>query len=846
MSDLSEYLSALSPKTLALLSKRIEDKSHKAFKKQIITRRSQLNDLPLSFAQQRLWYLSQLESNSSAYNISDAIRLQGTLNLKVLKRTIEEIIRRHEILRTTFALAQGQPVQVIHSVVNLTMPVVDLQALSTIAQHKEVQNLAEQEAQQPFNLEQELLLRVTVLQLSSWEHIVLFTMHHIVSDGWSMGILIQEVATLYEAFSNGKPSPLPELNIQYADFAVWQRHWLQGKVLETQLSYWRQKLGGKLPVLKLPYRQQLTTLKNNYSLTHNFELSQARSRSLQQLGRQTNATLFMILLAALKTLLYRYSQEDDIVVATDIANRNRAETEGLIGFFINLLVLRTDLSGYPSFFELLKRVREVTLEAYARQDLPFEKLVEELQPERHLSNTSLFQVLFVMQNVPDEELKLPNLTLQPLETTQEKAKFDLALFIEETERGIVGCWKYNADLFEQKAIALLSEHYETLLNSIVAQPDARIDRLEILSESEKKEQTAVEAKQKKKKFEKFKKVKPKAVKLSSSEALIKTDYLQVGQTLPLLITPAVKELDLINWIKSDRQFLEDRLLKNGAILFRDFKINSATDFENLAQAICPNLFGDYGDLPRTGISNKVYSSTPYPPDRAILFHNESSHLHCFPEKIWFFCLNPAQQGGETPIVDCRKVYQLINPKLREKFEQKQLMYVRNYLQDLDVSWQDFFHTNEKTVVENYCRQGEIEFEWLPNNGLRTRKLRPAIARHPQTKEWVFFNQIQLHHSSYLDDKVRESMVSLFGAENFPRNVYYGDGSPIEEAAIAEINDAYQQAKISFPWQQGDVLMLDNLLTAHGRNPYQGARKILVAMGEMIRSEEIRSGVIDDK
>ncbi|MBE9167115.1 amino acid adenylation domain-containing protein [Pleurocapsales cyanobacterium LEGE 06147] len=792
-------------------------------------------DIPLSFAQQRLWFLAQLEPDNPAYNIPEALRLQGRLDIKVLIKTLEAIIQRHEILRTTFAQDSSEPVQVIHPEVNWQLPIVDLVSLPKVIQETEISKLTEREALQPFNLERDSLLRVTLIKLNDLEHIVLFTMHHIISDAWSIGILVREVVTIYQALINGKPSPLPELPIQYADYAVWQRDYLQGERLDKQLSYWKQKLGGKLPILKLPYRQQQPVVKTNRSLNYNFELSKELVRSLQELCRQTQTTLFMVILAALKTLLYHYIQQEDIVVGADIANRNRAETEGLIGFFVNLLVLRTDLSGYPSFRELLKRVKEVTLSAYGHQDLPFERLVQELQPERQLNQTPLFQVLLVMDNVPTQELELPGLTIAPIEEVESKAKFELVLFISETETGIIGSWKYNRDLFDGNTIAKLASHYVTLLQNVVAQSDTRINNLEMITETEKEQQTMTEVKQEKSKFNKFLKVKPKAVRLPSSEELIKTDYLQPGQSLPLVISSAVKDLDVIDWLNNQREFLDNKLLQHGAILFRNCNLNSITDFENLAQTICPNLFGNYGDLPRTGVSDKVYGSTPYPADKAILFHNESSHLHCYPQKIWFFCVQPAQQGGETPIVDCRQVYQFLEHKVREKLEKKQLMYVRNYIEGLDVSWQDFFHTDDKSVVEDYCNKAQIEFEWLPNNGLRTRKKRPAIAHHPQTKEKVFFNQIQLHHIAYLDPKVRESLVSIFGEENLPRNVYYGNGSPLEKSEITAINRAYQQATISFPWQKGDVLMLDNLLTAHSRNPYKGDRKIVVAMGEMIYS-----------
>jgi amino acid adenylation domain-containing protein len=824
------YLFELS--TLAELAAEIEQWS-KQTKIPPIQPISRDRAIPLSFAQQRLWFMAQLEPDSSVYNVFDALRLQGKLEIQILIKTFKAIIGRHETLRTNFTTVVNEPVQVIHPTLDFQLPIIDLTTLSQAIQQQEVNTLIARESETPFDLEKDSLLRVILIRLNENEHLILVTMHHIISDGWSTGILVREVATLYQAFLEGKRSPLPELPIQYADYAVWQRDYLQGEVLDKQLSYWKQKLGGRLPVLKLPYRKSKPAIKTNSSLSHNFELSRKLSIALQQLSHQTKTTLFMVILATLKTLLYRYTQQEDIVVGVDIANRNRAETEGLIGFFVNLLVLRTDLSGYPSFRELLTRVREVTLSAYAHQDLPFEQLVRELETSRESNRTTLFQVLLVMDNVPTQELKLPGLTISPMEEVDSQAKFDLVLFISETATGISGSWKYNSDLFDTDTITKISNHYVTLLQNIVSQPDTRINNLEMISKTEKEEKKMTEVTKEKNKFNKFLKAKPKAVSLPSSEELIKTNYLQTGQSLPLVITPAVKDLDIFDWVKNEKQFLESKLLKHGAILFRNCQLNSIADFEKLAENICPNLFSNYGDLPRTGVSDKVYGSTPYPADKTILFHNESSHLHCYPQKIWFFCIQPALEGGETPIVDCRQVYQLLDSKVREKLEQKQLMYVRNYIEGLDVSWQNFFHTEDKSVVEDYCHKSEMQFEWLPNNGLRTRKIRPAIALHPMTQEKTFFNQIQLHHISYLDPHIRDSLLSVFGEENLPRNVYYGDGSSLKTEDIEAINTAYQQAKISFPWQQGDVLMLDNLLTAHSRNPYKGDRKIVVTMGDIV-------------
>jgi amino acid adenylation domain-containing protein len=796
-------------------------------------------NLPLSFAQARLWLLEQLNPDSGIYNMPAKVCLVGELNVAVLEQSINEIIRRHEVLRTSFTSVDGQPLQVIVPQVQIKIPVVDLQELPKAEQEAEIRHLSIKEFQLAFDFTQAPLLRCTLLQLGKQEHILLFTIHHIVFDGWSKGILIREIAALYTAFAAGEPSPLPALPIQYADFAVWQRQHLQGERREALLSYWKQQLAN-LPVLQLPTTRPRAEVKTNRGASHSFVIPASVVQEVRSLSQKAGVTLFMTLLASFKILLQRYSSKDDIVVGTDVANRNQAEIEQLIGFFINLLVLRTDLSGNPTFLELLQRVRTQTLAAYAHQDLPFDELVRELQPERHLSNTvPLFQVLFVLQNTPTSALELPEITLNLLELEGRNARFYLALFLTESEEGIEGKWQYNADLFTPDTITQFTNYWQTLIQNIVTQPQSRINTLEMLTEAEKVQQTMQQQERKAAKRQKFMSIAPKAVSLSV-EQLIKTDYLEEGQKFPLVIQPNSGEVDLISWTENNREYLETELLKHGAILFRGFNVKSVSEFENFAQTICPNLFAEYGDLPRTDEGGKVYGSTPYPADKAILFHNESSHLHCFPLKIWFYCVQPAAEGGETPIVDCRKAYQLLSPQLQEKLATKQLMYVRNFAEGLDVSWQNFFQTTDKAEVENYCRQAGIEFEWYTDNGLVTRQIRPALALHPKTGEPIFFNQIQLHHFSYLDIDVRESLLSIFGESKLPRNVYFGDGTPITEDEIAEINAVYQRSQTSFPWQKGDIIMLDNMLTAHGRNPFVGQRKIVVAMAEMINGKDINT------
>ena len=452
---------------------------------QTIPRRKNPDELPLSFAQERLWFLDQLAPGSPFYGIPTAVRLQGPFDVSLFNEIINEIVRRHDALRTTFAAVDGQPTQVVSPPGPMAISLVDLRALPETGREAEVQRLAAEEAQRPFDLAQGPLLRLTLLRLGAEEHVVLLTMHHIVSDGWSMGVFIRELTALYKAFSAGQPSPLPEPPIQYADFAVWQRQWLQGEVLEKQLGYWRKQLAG-IPVLQLPTDLPRPAVQTFRGARENFALPQALTEALKNLSQREGATLFMTLLAAFQTLLHRYTGQTDICVGSAIANRNRAEIEGLIGFFVNSLVMRADLSGNPSFQALLGRVREVALAAFAHQDLPFEKLVEELQPERNLSQNPLFQIMFALQNAPVPAVAFADLTLTPLAVERGSAKFDLFLSMTETDQGLAGYLEYDTDLFDARTILRVLEHFRILLAGIAAEPDLPLSDLPLMHEGERR------------------------------------------------------------------------------------------------------------------------------------------------------------------------------------------------------------------------------------------------------------------------------------------------------------------------------------------------------------------------
>ncbi|BBH40643.1 McnC protein [Microcystis viridis NIES-102] len=445
--------------------------------------RTKDTELPLSFAQQRLWFLDQLQPNSALYNIPMVLYFRGNLNQKALEQSLREICNRHEVLRTNFVTIDGQPTQIIQTT-RETISVVDLQDLPIHEQEEKTEQLKQKQATQTFDLAKESLIRITLVVLSETEHLLLVCMHHIISDGWSIEVFIHELTSLYNAYTQNHPANLAPLPIQYADFALWQKQWLQGDVLQSQLNYWQNQLTAAPPLLSLPTDHPRPAVQSFVGTQQEFSLSPKLSQALTELSRQQGVTLFMTLLAAFDALLYRYTGSSDILVGTPIANRNRGEIEGLIGFFVNTLVMRTDLSDNPSFSQLLTRVREVTMDAYAHQDLPFEMLVEALQPERDLSHTPLFQVAFVLQNTPKSEIGMTGLTVTDLPPENTTAKFDLTLAMVNTDDGLKGVWEYNTDLFESSTIERLSGHFLNLLGGIVANPQARISQLPLLTESE--------------------------------------------------------------------------------------------------------------------------------------------------------------------------------------------------------------------------------------------------------------------------------------------------------------------------------------------------------------------------
>jgi alpha-ketoglutarate-dependent taurine dioxygenase len=831
MNDLARQITELPPGKLDFLVRMISKKNYCPANTRISSQRRMGQPFPLSFAQQRLWFLDQLNSGSNLYNEFTAIRLSGHLSHAALISSVNEVIRRHEILRTTFSMGEDEPQQIIKPVLRIAIPLIDLRLVEADEQRKKVREIIREESARGFDLSLGPLLRVTLLRTNVEDYLMLLTMHHIVSDAWSIRILIRELTALYKAFSACQPSPLPRMPIQYADFAYWQRKLLSAEVLEDQLAYWKKALAGAPKLLNLQTDRPREAGYRTRGAVKSFVAPAELATALKTLASQERVTQFIILLSAFLCLLHRYTTSDDIVVGADIANRHHGETEGLIGFFVNMLALRFDLSNDPTFLDLLGRVRKVAFEAYANQDLPFERLVEELCPVRDPSYTSLFQVVFNYYPL-DVEPEAPGLEISAAEIENQNVRFDLSLFMVETRAALKGSWRYSTDLFDKSRIDQFHEHYEALLNAAVAQPELRLSELILFADPERNKQMERNQKLRMSNFKRFIDTMPRPVKSTQEQLVNKANLSQEGNPA-LLLTPAIGDLDLTQWARSNREYIRGLLLRHGALLFRNFNVSSPSEFRQIALAISGRLL-NYNEpsSPRTEIDERIYTSTDYPADQWIQLHNEMSYTMNWPTKVFFYCLKPAERGGETPLAYSRKVFESLNAKIKETFIKKKVMYVRNFDNALGLSWQRVFQSKDQSAVESYCQSVGIEFQWKEGGGLHTRQVCPAVTAHPGANDIVWFNQAHAFHKATLDPVTRQLLLEEFSEDSLPRNAYYGDGSRIDDSIIEEIREVYRRNSFSFTWQAGDLLILDNIAVAHGRAPFLGPRKVLVALAEL--------------
>ncbi|PEI11175.1 non-ribosomal peptide synthetase [Pseudomonas putida] len=790
---------------------------------------------PLSLMQRRLWVAEQLSGGSAAYGMPLALRLQGPLQVEVLRNSLNALAQRHEVLRTAYVQDdEGDPLALIADRIEVDIALDDWSGFSPQEQQRCIAEATLANASTPIALEHAPLLRCRLARLADQEHVLFFAMHHIISDGWSMGVLVRDLVEIYRHSAPGQTHLLAPLPLQYSDFALWQQALEQAGELQRQASYWQQALAGHTGRLELPLEQPRSEQASHAGGAVDFSLSPALTDALGQFAAKAGVTLYSTLLAAFQWLMHQTSGAHDVLVGADTAGRQHSELEGLIGFFVNVLPLRSRVSDGLAFGDFVQGTQRTLLAALEHQDLPFDMIVEAHGAPRVRGMNPLVQVLFVMNNLPVRSEALADITVQALPAPALYSKFDMALFIEQEAGQLSGNWQFATTLFRQEHIQRLVSAWIAMLEQIVSVQDMRWQAMNVpLQGGALAGSTPVSAPASKAdKLGKFLKRSAGATAAAPPRAAVRESLLVPGQLFPLLVEPGDASIDLIEWVRNNRPLVERKLGEHAGILFRGFALEGIQGFEAFAEAVQPGLYGQYGDLPKKEGGKNTYRSTPYPETKMILFHNESAHQDSWPRKQMFYCEQPSPVGGATPVVDCRLMYEKLPQALRQTLEDKGLLYVRTFADKLDVPWQHFFRTDDRAEVEARCRAAGIEWRWLDNDELQTRTRCPAIITHPITGARSFFNQVQLHHIYWLEPDAREDLLAMFGLERMPRHVYFGDGSPIPDQDMQLIGELYEACAVRFQWQKGDVILVDNMLAAHARDPYEGPRKIVVAMGDM--------------
>ncbi len=837
------------PRSLAELAARLDAAPRQAPEAGLppVTAVPRQAEMPLSLAQQRLWLAERLagEAARSAYNLTGQLRLTGPLSRPALDRALAGLLARHEILRTAYPEdADGVPVARVDAEAILSLPEIDLSALDPARREARLAEIEAEEARRPFDLAAAPLLRATLQRLGPAEHSLLLGLHHIVADGWSIGVLIDDLGALYRAALEHGPADLAPLPVQYLDYALWQRRLLQGEGLERQKAFWRDRLAGVPHRLELPADHPRPAVASQAGDSVRFSLPGPLVARLEALGHARGGTLFMVLLAAFEALLHRLTGATDFVVGTDVAGRPRRELDRLVGFFVNVLPLRARPAAALPFAELLDRVREDSLQAFEQPLLPFDQIVEAAGTARDRARNPLVQVLFVLQSAPRGRFGVDGLTAELRPAQAHGSKFDMALFLDplgsRAAQGLEGEWVFATDLFARPRVGRLVAAWTALLEQIAETPDRSLSGFTLpsleesaMSSSASPSETTARMGAKLDKLKKFASPAARPAAAAPARELVRTSSLTPGAIFPLVVEPASADLDAVAWAAAHRDQVEAWLRRHAGLLFRGFGLTTPQEFEAFAEALQPGLYGSYGDLPKKEGGRNTYRSTPYPERKMILYHNESSHLPRWPRKQWFFCEQPSPVGGATPIVDCREMLRRLPAELAERFARLGLTYVRTFTENLDVDWRDFFKTDSREEVEARCRAAGVDFAWIGQDELQTRTRCPAVITHPLTGERSFFNQVQLHHTRCLDADVREDLLAMVGPERMPRQVFYGDGSPIEDEVMDLIGELYEACAVRFDWRRGDVVMLDNMLAAHARDPYEGPRRIVVAMGDMV-------------
>lgn len=792
---------------------------------------------PLSTAQRSFWFLSQTENSRGFYHVPMLLRLRGPLDADALRAALTCMNDRHDVLRSRYPLEDsGLPVMEIGDQCPFDLPVEDLRTEPAENREHAARERARELSEEEFDLVNGPVWRGRLLRLGDRDHLLVLILHHLVSDIWSLNVLESELRETYEAYLAGRTPALPPLVTEYGTVAETERDMLAGEEGRRLDAYWRERIASYGPPLELPTDRPRGPQRTLDGATLTFELPQAIAGQLRATCVRTSCTPFMTLLAALAVTLHSRTGRDDLMIGTETAGRSRPGTAELIGAFVNQLALRVGLSGNPDFDDVLRRVRRTVLEAREHEAMPFERLVELVRPRRDGGGLPLFRLKFLFNNLAWGDTSIGDLDVEVEDLDVDVAPFDLTLRVfEEQQPGaqgrFTGSLTYNTSLFDESTMSGLLDEYLSVVRQVVNDPTLHLSEIASESHGMRRQDALKTEQQLKNKGTSLRGFRRRG--LSTTTPLVRTRFPSETDSWPLVVEPSVGGVDLAEWIASHRDTVEEHLVNHGAVLFRGFGVSSVDEFHAVSTAVHPELV-EYSEpsTPRGEYRDKVYVSSEYPSWYAIPPHGELCYTYKWPMKALFTCQKAATTGGATPLSDARRVLREMDPRVREKFTEKKVLYQRNYGEGMLVPWQKVFDTTDRAEVERHCRENlPMEAEWLSDDRLRTKQVRAAVATHPVTGEDVWFNQAHIFHAYSLGKDMRDQLMEQFGEQGLPVHAFYGDGTPIADWELDEVYRAYEKASWSAPWHEGDVLLADNMLMAHGRQAYTGDREVVVCFVE---------------
>ncbi|GEK07756.1 non-ribosomal peptide synthetase [Pseudoalteromonas peptidolytica] len=805
-------------------------------KQEAIIRNTSATEGPLSFAQQGLWLADQIDNHHTRYNNVAAIALTGSLNTAKLEQAINCVVEKHAVLRTAIMMdvEKGIPHQKLAAIGTVALPIEPLHHLPEFEQPDAINKVVTEEEAYQFNLSAAPLWRARLLQLSPEKFILVLNFHHIITDGWTTRLFISELCRFYEQGHNEQSTTDTCDSVSYIDYAVWQRDTRKDEL--QQLRFWQQYLADMPNTMLALSDKSVPQAGDVITGSQQYELGADLTSQLRRFSDQTHFSPFMLLQTAFNLALAALTGEKDIVIGTDVANREHYQLENTMGFFVNQVALRNAVDHDSKVSEFLDQVKSNTLDVLSNQEVPFEKVVNHLRGTQANRKSPIFQIKLFLDQAPDTEIALENVHCEVLDIGEPKARLDLTLGLLEYSDTIKGKLVYNANVISEKRVDELLASFEAALRQIAAGADTvKVGELinslqQNLATQRQNQENALLEKQSTLKITGRRRGAD-----NNGSAIVLTPPSNISE--PMSISASQPGVNLRNWINSNKAIVDSYYSRYGAILFRNFNVGSVENFSSIANLLISDLVEDNGEHNPVDGHATVQTPVQYSSEHHLLWHNENTFNSTWPSRIMFGCQVAALEGGETPLVDTNAVYQALPVEVVEKFKQHGVMYVRNYSRtdDVGLGWESVFCTTDKAIVERKCKEQNIRFEWLEKDKLRTYAVRPAFVTDQENKcYWVA--QIQHWHFSCLDDNTRQSIATVYSESEYPRNCYFGNGDKIEDGFVSDLLALYKKLESSFAWQDGDALLVDNVMMAHGRNPYKGDRKLLVSMGNLITFE----------